>query len=295
MTTFLLLTITGLGLAGLYLLVASGLSLIFGLMDVLNFAHGALLTIGAYAGWVVAEAVAGAVPDTVAFWLSLVVGVAAGAGAAALMEVGLVRRLYGQHVGQVLLTVGLLLSITALVRAVFSPDPLPVVVPDWMNQVSEVAGARIPNNRFVVIGAALAVYLGLMSFLKRTRYGLVIRAGVENRSMVEALGIDVTRAFTVVFAIGGGLAALGGVLTGTFYGTITADQGTSLLIFAFIVVIIGGLGSIRGSAIAAVMVGLLQQYANYYAQVGAGDLIVVLLLAGVLLIRPQGLLGRAVA
>lgn len=294
MTTFILLTITGLGLAGLYLLIASGLSLIFGLMDVLNFAHGAFLTIGAYAAWMAAGVFVGTSAG-LAFGVSLVVGVVVGALVAVAMEVLLVRRLYGQHVGQVLLTVGLLLAITALARAVFGSDPVSVTVPAWMNEVTRVAGAPIPNSRFVAIGAAVLVYVGLMAFLRHTRYGLVIRAGVENRAMVQALGINVTRAFTVVFAIGGALAALAGVLTGAFYGTITADQGTGLLIFAFIVVIIGGLGSIRGSALAAVVVGLLQQYANYYALVGAGDLIVVLLLAGVLLVRPQGLLGRAVA
>jgi branched-chain amino acid transport system permease protein len=123
----------------------------------------------------------------------------------------------------------------------------------------------------------------------------VIRAGVENRAMVSALGVNVGRAFTLVFAIGGALASLAGILTGTFFGTITPEQGTSLLIFAFIVVIIGGLGSIKGSALAALAVGLLQQYANYYAAGGMGDLIVVALLAGVLLVRPQGLLGRVTA
>ncbi len=295
MTTFLLLTITGLGLAGLYFLIASGLSLIYGLMDVLNFAHAAFLTIGAYTSWVVASALTGDMPIVAVFVVAMAAGVLTGTLSAILMETGLVRRLYGQHVGQVLLTVGLLLAITALTRAIFGSDPLTVVVPQWMNDVTTVFGAAIPNSRFVVIGAAVLVYAGLMMFLRRTRYGLVIRAGVENRSMVSALGIDVGRAFTLVFAIGGALAALAGILTGAFFGTITADRGTTLLIFAFIVVIIGGLGSIRGSALAALIVGLLQQYANYYGLVGMGDLIVVALLAIVLLLRPQGLLGRAVA
>lgn len=295
MTTFVLLTVTGIGLAGLYFLIASGLSLIFGLMDVLNFAHAALLTIGAYTSWLVGGALTGDLPVVVVFLIAMVAGVLAGLIAAALMETALVRRLYGQHVGQVLLTVGLLLAITALARAIFGSDPVRVVVPPWMNATTTVVGAAVPNSRFIVIGAALLVYVGLILFLRRTRYGLVIRAGVENRSMVSALGIDVSRAFTVVFAIGGALAALAGVLTGAFYGTITADQGTGLLIFAFIVVIIGGLGSIQGSALAALVVGLLQQYANYYGAVGTGDMVVVLLLAAVLLFRPQGLLGRAIA
>lgn len=295
MTTFLLLTITGLGLAGLYFLIASGLSLIYGLMDVLNFAHAAFLTIGAYTSWVVASAMTGGIPVTVVFLVAMAVGILVGTLSAVIMETALVRRLYGEHVGQILLTVGLLLAVTALTRAIFGSDPLTMVVPPWMNDVTVVFGAAVPNSRFVVIAAALLVYIGLMAFLKHTKYGLVIRAGVENRSMVSALGINVGNAFTLVFAIGGALASLAGILTGTFFGTITADRGTSLLIFAFIVVIIGGLGSIRGSALAALVVGLLQQYANYYGLVGMGDLIVVALLAVVLLVRPQGLLGRAVA
>lgn len=292
MTTFLLLTITGLGLAGLYFLVASGLSLIYGLMDVLNFAHAAFLTVGAYASWLVATELSGSMPVPVVFLLGLLAGLAVGTLIAVLMETALVRRLYGDHVAQVLLTVGLLLAVTALTRAVFGSDPVRVVVPAWMNDVTRIGGAAVPNSRLVVIASAMLVFAALMFFLRRTRYGLIIRAGVENRSMVSALGIDVGRAFTLVFAIGGALASLAGILTGAFFGTITADQGTSLLIFAFIVVIIGGLGSIPGSALAALSVGLLQQYANYYGAVGMGDLIVVAMLALVLLVRPQGLLGR---
>ena len=164
-----------------------------------------------------------------------------------------------------------------------------------MGETTSVLGASVPNSRFVAIGAAVAVYVGIMTFLKRTRYGLIIRAGVENRAMVTALGINVTRAFTLVFAIGGMAAALGGAIGGAYFTSINPEQGGSLLIFAFIVVIIGGLGSLRGAAIASVLVGLLQQYANFYALVGAGDLIVVLLLAVVLLLRPQGIGGRAAA
>ena len=135
------------------------------------------------------------------------------------------------------------------------------------------------------------VLVGLEAFLRRTRYGLIIRAGVENRAMVTALGIDVRKAFTLVFAIGGAAAALAGVLSGVYFGTVDPSRGTTLLIFAFIVVVIGGLGSIGGSALAAVLVGLVQQYANYYASSGLGDSLVVLLLGVVLLVRPGGLSG----
>src|SRR5687767_4916002 len=158
-----------------------------------------------------------------------------------------------------------------------------------MIDTSSFLGASIPNDRFVEIACAAAVLVGLQAFLRWTRYGLIIRAGVENRAMVTALGIDVRRAFTLVFAIGGALAALAGVLSGVYFGVVDPGRGTSLLIFAFIVVVIGGFGSIGGSAVAAVAVGLIQQYANYYASSGTGDLAVVLLLAAVLPARPHGL------
>src|SRR5690606_7346794 len=164
-----------------------------------------------------------------------------------------------------------------------------------MTDVTSIAGAPIPNSRFVLIVAAVVVYAALALFLARTRYGLIVRAGVENRAMVTALGIDVRRAFTLVFAIGTGLAALAGSLVALVQDVVSPEQGMSLLIFAFIVVIIGGLGSFHGSALAALLVGLVQQYANFYALTGMGDLVVVLLLAGILLTRPQGLLGRRLA
>ena len=154
-----------------------------------------------------------------------------------------------------------------------------------------IGGAHIPNDRWIEIAAAAATLGLLQLFLRRTRYGLIIRAGVENRAMVQALGIDVRRAFTLVFAIGGIAAALAGALSDVYFGAVTPDRGTSLLIFAFIVVVIGGLGSITGSAAAALIVGLAQQYANYYASSGLGDITVVLLLGIVLLVRPRGLSG----
>jgi branched-chain amino acid transport system permease protein len=192
----------------------------------------------------------------------------------------------------VLVTVGLSLAITALVQAIWGADARNFAAPAWLGETTGVLGASIPNDRWVEIAAAAVVLGGLQAFLRRTRYGLIIRAGVENRAMVTALGIDVRRAFTLVFALGGVAAALAGVLSGVYFGSIDPARGTSLLIFAFIVVVIGGLGSITGSAAAAVLVGLLQQYANYYASSGLGDLSVVLLLGLTLLVRPSGLSGR---
>jgi branched-chain amino acid transport system permease protein len=189
----------------------------------------------------------------------------------------------------VLVTVGLSLAGVALLQAVFGADARPFPRPSWAAGVVSILGARIPVDRFVLIAAALLVFAGLMAFLRYTRYGLIVRAGVENREMVSALGIDVRKAFTLVFAIGGGAAALAGALAGIYFSTVSPTTGSSLLIFAFIVVVIGGMGSVPGSALAAVLVGLLQQFVNYYGTSGAGDVCVVALLAAVLLWRPKGL------
>jgi branched-chain amino acid transport system permease protein len=289
-STFILLTITGLGLGALYFLIASGLSLIYGLMGVLNFAHGAFITVGAYAMWFT-ESKLGGVAVLPRFLLASLVGLVVGGTFAALVELVLIRPLYRRHIEQVLVTVGLGLSTTALVVAIWGNDARTIVYPGWLGKVTTIAGAHIPNDRFLLIAAAVVVLIALNTFLKRTRYGLIVRAGVENRAMVTALGIDVRKAFTLVFAIGGIAAALAGVLGNVYFTTVDPNRGTNLLIFAFIVVVIGGLGSLRGTAVAAVVVGLVQQYANYYASTGLGDLSVVLLLGLVLLARPRGLSG----
>ena len=288
MSTFVLLTITGLGLGALYLLIASGLSLIYGLMGVLNFAHGAFLTVGAYAMWFTESKLPG-ISVLPRFLLGALAGLVVGAVFAALVELVLIRPLYKRHIEQVLVTVGLGLATTALVVAIWGNDSRTVAAPAWLGKTTTIFGAHIPNDRWLLIVTAIVVLIALNAFLKRTRYGLIIRAGVENRAMVTALGIDVRRAFTLVFAIGGVAAALAGVLSGVYFSTVDPARGTSLLIFAFIVVVIGGLGSLRGTAGAAVVVGLVQQYANYYASSGLGDLSVVLLLGLVLLARPGGL------
>ena len=295
MTTFVLLTITGLGLGAMYFLIASGLSLIYGLMGVLNFAHGAFITVGSYASWWMSENVFDGVGNAwLRFIVSALCGLAAGAIFAALVELVLIRPLYLRHIEQVLVTVGLQLAFVALVTGIWGSDAKTFVVPVWLHKTTDIGGAHIPNDRWIEIATAAVVLALLQLFLRKTRYGLIIRAGVENRAMVQALGIDVRKAFTLVFAIGGVAAAIAGVLSGVYFNDVSPDQGTSLLIFAFIVVVIGGLGSIGGSAAAAVVVALVQQYTNYYASSGVGDMIVVLLLGIVLLTRPRGFAGAVV-
>jgi branched-chain amino acid transport system permease protein len=292
-STIVLLTLTGLGLAALYFLVASGLSLVFGLADVLNFAHGLFLSVGAYATWWAAGNLPGAGPDGFGFVVAVAFGVLAGAVVGVLVELVMIRPLYARPIEQVLVTVGLSLAGVALLQAAWGADPRPFPRPQWTQRVTSVVGANIPDSSLLLIIAAAVVLAALLAFLRYTRYGLVIRAGVENREMVSALGIDVRKAFTLVFAIGGAAAALAGGLGGVYFGSVSPGQGGSLLIFAFIVVVIGGMGSVVGSAYAAVVVGLLQQFVNYYGAPGAGDICVVALLAIVLLLRPQGIAGKA--
>ncbi|MHB1595911.1 MAG: branched-chain amino acid ABC transporter permease [Streptosporangiaceae bacterium] len=298
MSTFLSITISGAALGAVYFLVASGLSLIYGLMDVLNFAHGAFLTLGGYAGWEVASRL-GSGQGTAGFVLTACAAAAGGAIVAGLTEVVLLRPLYGRPVSQILVTIGLDLALVGLLLGAFGSDSRSIPVPAWLAGVTGIGGAEVPNADFVAIGTGAALLLALTVFLRRTRYGITIRAGAENRDMVSALGINVGRAFSLVFMIGGAAAGLAGLLNSVVFASSLIDptQGDQLLIFAFIVVVIGGLGSLYGSAIAAVLVGLVQVYTGYYAGGGAGlaqvaNVSVMLLLAIVLLVRPRGLLGR---
>ena len=297
MSTFIAITISGLALGAVYFLVASGLSLIYGLMDVLNFAHGVFLTLGAYAGW----AVAAHLPQQngALFLVTAAAATAAGALVATVTELLLIRPLYGNPVGQILVTIGLDLALVGLLLGGFGANSRSIQVPGWLTGVTDAGPERIPNGDFVALGTGLAVLGALTWFLGRTRYGIIIRAGAENRDMVRALGVDVGRAFTLVFAVGGAAAGLAGLLNSVVFnsGLVDPMQGDQMLIFAFIVVVIGGLGSIFGAAIAAVLVSLVQEYVTFYAGGGSGlaqlgNISVVLVLAIVLLARPRGLLGR---
>ena len=292
MSTFVLIAVTALGLAGLYFLLAAGLSLIFGLMDVLNLAHGAFFGVGGYAGWFAMTRLTIVESLGVRFALAVLVAALVGTLVGAVVERLLIARNYGNHLSQILITIGLSFAMVSLLGGIFSFDQRPMPQPRWFTGTVELLGARIPNNRLLILAVAVVLLVGLLAFLRYTRHGLIIRAGVENRDMVEALGIDVGRSFTLVFAIGGLLAAVGGALGAVYFNGISPGLGSGQLIFGIIVVVIGGLGSIGGTAVAAVLVALTQQFVNYYVIIGLGDIAVVALLAVVLLVRPQGLLGK---
>lgn len=293
MSAFLLILITGIGLGALYFLVASGLSLIYGLMHVLNFAHGAFLTVGAFFGYWYAKKY-GFMITTPKFILAMIIG-GLGAGLfALLMEQLLITKMYNRVIDQALVTVGVALVVGALLGGWFGNDLIQFPVPAWFLTGVNFYGAIIPADRFLYIATAVILLIANWALLKYTRIGLIIRAGVENRNMVAALGINVRRAFSTVFFLGGFAAGVGGVLVAVYSNGVSPLIAGQYLIYGFIVVVIGGMGSVPGSFLAAMLIGVIRQFANYYVT-GLGDFVVVILLAGVLLIKPQGLLGKVAA
>jgi branched-chain amino acid transport system permease protein len=293
MSAFLLILITGIGLGALYFLVASGLSLIYGLMHVLNFAHGAFLTVGAFFGYWYAKKY-GFMITTPKFILAMLIG-GLGAGLFALLvEQLLITKMYNRVIDQALVTVGVALVVGALLGGWFGNDLIQFPVPAWFLTGVNFYGAIIPADRFLYIATAIILLIANWALLKYTRIGLIIRAGVENRTMVAALGINVRRAFSTVFFLGGFAAGVGGVLVAVYSNGVSPLIAGQYLIYGFIVVVIGGMGSVPGSFLAAMLIGVIRQFANYYVT-GLGDFVVVILLAGVLLIRPQGLLGKVAA
>ena len=293
MDTFILISITGIGLGALYFLVASGLSLIYGLMGVLNFAHGTFMSVGAYMGlWFSTQVVH--TTNTWTFIGALIVGGLGGGLFALIVEQLVITRLYERHIDQALVTVGVALVVGAMLGGWFTNDLRLLPTPTWFINIVKVRGAIIPVDRFLYIGVAALLLVVMLAILKFTRIGLIIRAGVENRHMVNALGINVRLAFSAVFFLGGFAAGVGGVLTAAYQNGVSPLTAGTWLIYGFIVVVVGGMGSIGGSALAAMLIGITKQFANYYIP-GLGDFVIVFLLAAVLLTKPQGLLGKVSA
>lgn len=296
---WLTLTVAGLAMGMLIFLVASGLTLIFGLMDVLNFAHGALFSWGAYAGFTVAVALDArrgwaAAPSVGLNALLLLLAVAAAVAVSFVLGVVLerviVRPVYGQHLFQILITLGATIVLEEVIRVAWGPNDQVMPVPATFQGSWDVADVVVLRFPAIAIGLGLLVYGAMQWLLTRTRVGLIVRAGVENREMVQVMGHDIHRYFTAVFAAGSGLAGLGGLMWGMFGQSIRPSMGGEQLIFAFIVVIIGGLGSVTGSLVGALLVGLAYNYVAFLvpkAAIGVTMGIMVL----VLLVRPTGLYG----
>ncbi|WP_404380741.1 branched-chain amino acid ABC transporter permease [Caenispirillum salinarum] len=302
MLLFLEQLLNGVQLSVTLLLMASGLTLIFGIMNLLNLAHGSLFMTGAFvAAWVTGE--------TGSWPLGLLAGAGAAFAVGLLIETVVMRRLYDRdHLDQVLATFGLILFFNEMVRLVWGIRPMRLDVPDALSGFVEVVpGAPYPVYRLVVIGAGLAVMLALGWLVRGTRVGMRIRAGSVDREMIGALGVDIGKLYTLVFALGALLAGLAGVLAGPFLA-VQSGMGEPILILAFVVVVIGGIGSLKGAVVGSLVVGLTDTLGRVYlpeimeflfgegaAEAGAAALssmLIFLVMAVVLAVFPSGLYGR---
>jgi len=270
--------------AALLFFLGVGLTLIFGIMRIINFAHGAFFMLGAYVGY-------SAVQLTGSFWGALVVAPLAVGGVGAAFELGILRRLYGRDGSAFLMvTFGLTLVMGEAIRLTWGVAALNVPLPSSLSGIVFIFDEPFPIYRLFLAGAGIVVALAIWQFLERTRLGLLIRATSQNAEMVHALGTDVRLVRSAVFGIGCGLAGIGGVLAAPLV-TASLGMAPNAVIDTFVIVIIGGMGSFLGSAIAAVLVGFVQVFGTYYFPDFALALMYLLMLL-VLVVRPGGLLGK---
>jgi len=284
---FLIQVLNGVQLGLLLFLVASGLTLIFGIMGIINLAHGSFYMLGAYFAFALAErthnlwlAIALAVPLTVVIGLAL--------------EALLFRFLYRRdHLYQVLLTYGLILVFEEVRSLLFGDDVHGVDVPGFLNfSIALTDGLSYPVYRLFLSGVCIAIAGALYLLIQKTRLGMVIRAGSVNREMVQSLGFDIAVIYRIVFALGVALAAFAGMIAAPV-ASVFPGMGNQVLIISFVVVVIGGIGSIKGAFVGALLIGLADTFGQVYAPEIAG-MTVYMLMAAVLLWRPAGLFGRAV-
>lgn len=279
----MVVTLNGLTLGALYFLVAAGFTLVFGLMRVVNLAHGSLYLLGGYLGWSISNATGN--------WLLALLGAPLGVAlAGVLLQQGLLRRIQGQDLREALVTIGVSLVAADLLLATYGGLSYIVESPDVLNGATTVGAFVYPTNRLLTLLVALAIGLGLWFLLRHTRLGMIIRAGIDDREMVSATGINVQLVFALVFGLGALLAGLAGVIGGTTLSIQPGADGEYLL-YSLVVVIIGGMGSIGGAALGAVLVGLVSQYGLAYMPTYS-ILITFAMMILVLALRPQGLLGR---
>jgi branched-chain amino acid transport system permease protein len=293
-STWVTLTVAGLAMGMMIFLMASGLSLIFGLMDVLNFGHSAFVSFGAFIAASVLAALSSwltggsAVLNIAALLLAIGAATAFGAVAGWAFERVIVKPVYKDHLRQILITMGALIVAEQLLLAIWGGVPIPVQRPAVLTGSIIVGDVAIEIYRVFAFLLGLAVYVAMHFALNRTRIGLLIRAGVENREMVEALGFRVDRLFIGVFMAGSALAAMGGAMWAGYQGLITPALGPELMILVFIVVIIGGLGSIEGSLLGAILVGLMSNYVAFlFPKLSLASNMILMM--AILLWRPFGL------
>ncbi|QRY71047.1 branched-chain amino acid ABC transporter permease (plasmid) [Ensifer sp. PDNC004] len=291
--------LNGLQLGVMLFLMAAGLTLIFGVMGLINLAHGSLYMIGAFACATVAAA-------TGSFWIGLIASLAAAAGVGAIIEVAVIRRLYDRdHFDQVLATFALILVLSEGARWLFGSFPLYLDIPPVLQgAVPLPGGGQYQLYRLAIIGVGIAVAIGLYLLISRTRLGMRIRAGESDREMIGALGVDIGTLYTVVFALGAALAGLAGALVGALQ-SVQVGMGEPVLILAFVVIVIGGIGSIKGALVGAIIVGVvdtmgrfllpsllaLTMPASQATTIGAAlaSMLIYVVMALILAFRPSGL------
>jgi branched-chain amino acid transport system permease protein len=292
-STWLTLTIAGLAMGMIVFIIASGLTLVFGLMDVLNFGHGVFIALGAF----VATSVLGAMGDytnSASLWTNLlavfpamlVAMLVAGAVGLA-FERFIVRPVYGSHLKQILITMGGMIIGEELIKVIWGPLQIPLPLPEGMRGTLLLGDAAVEKYRLVAVAVGVVVFGVLLWMLTRTKLGLLIRAGVQDREMVESLGYRIRRLFVGVFVAGSALAGLGGVMWGLYQQNVVPQMGAQVNVLIFIVLIIGGLGSTTGALIGALLVGLMANYTGFLVPKAALFSNILLMMA-ILLWRPQG-------
>jgi len=293
-STWVTLTVAGLAMGMIIFVVASGLTLVFGLMDVLNFGHGAFISVGAYAAAALAPSLSGLTQtDSLALnivallaLIALAMAVTGALGYA--FERIIIMPVYGQHLKQILVTVGGLIVTEQLIIAVFGPVQIALPLPAAFRGSIVLGDVAIERYRVIAVVVGLVVFAAMLLVLGRTKIGLLIRAGVENGEMVEALGYHIRRLFVGVFIAGSALAGLGGVMWGFYREALTPAMGMDVMVLVFIVVVIGGLGSVGGCFIGALLVAVTANYTGFLApKLALGSNI--LLMALILLWRSRGL------
>ena len=299
-STWLTLTVAGLAMGMMIFIMASGLTLVFGLMDIMNFAHGAFITVGAYAAASVLLAMKGDMQapslaaNLAAIGPALLAAMALAAVLGLFFERVVIRPVYGDHLKQILVTMGGLIVVEQLIHVVWGPDIIPLPRPATLTGAVLIGDAAIERYRILAVLVGLVVFVALWLVLSRTRLGLLIRAGVENTEMVESLGYRIRRLFIGVFVAGSALAGLGGVMWAMYQESVNAAMGMQVMVVIFIVIIIGGLGSVGGCFVGALLVGLVANYIGYVApKLALGSNILLMVL--ILLWRPRGLypIGKA--
>ncbi|MGA2548595.1 MAG: branched-chain amino acid ABC transporter permease [Burkholderiaceae bacterium] len=293
-SSWLTLTFAGLAMGMIIFITASGLTLIFGLMDVLNFGHGVFISLGAFVAAAVLAPMSHWTGST-SLWLNfaaifpaVVCAMLAASLLGLVFERILIRPVYGQHLKQILITMGGMVIGQELIKVIWGPDAIPLELPQGLRGSLLLGDAAIEKYRLLAVVVGIAVFVLLVLVLHRTKVGLLVRAGVEDREMVESLGYHVRRLFVGVFVVGSALAGLGGVLWGLYQQNIAASMGAQLNVLILIVIIVGGLGSTTGSFIGALLVGLVANYAGFLAPKVA-LFSNILLMVVVLLWRPRGL------